>query len=461
MVTCPYCPNLLLGACLHDYRPPGEDSNFCDFSISSYFLGSSRTGYYYTPTQARLAHLITVIGAGPDAALLVNIDIVLIRFLLSVLSLRFGDFLRLQPEGQTAVRLAKKIDKKMKDAGTKYFEKGGGKRVRIVERLQKFLESRHNQHFIRRWLQGLLDRLPAAAPFFVCHLLLLCGTIEATRRHCWTGNFLLKTAFCGFILILSFSFFAFLPCLNWMMRSPMIQQFQMMVMHRYKAEKAPPYVYLSDGGLLEVLNLLPLLRRRMEHMVVSDAAEDQALVMRCLRETSTIARQEGLCSFYDPRDPRRDLEFVWQDFVKEGQSFLHLCVRYEKRYDADGKPFPSTLDDVEIGHVYYIRMRAVANDQSHVRKVLTETDLLNPPIPAAQAPAAAAPWSGLRRDMSAPCCKCLECGGRCIGRRFPDFSHHNQFLQPLHFANLCTLAAEQAAPAVSLLQALAPSPSKV
>jgi len=190
-------------------------------------------------------------------------------------------------------------------------------------------------------------------------------------------------------------------------------------------------------------------------MVVSDAAEDQALVMRCLRETSTIARQEGLCSFYDPRDPRRDLEFVWRDFVKEGQSFLHLCVRYEKRYDEDGKPFPTAPDDVEIGHVYYIRMRGLPNDQSHVRTVLTEADLLNPPVPAAQAPAE--PGQGLRRNMSGACFPWCECGGRCVGRRFPDFSHQNQFLNPLHFANLCQLAAEQTAPAVRLLQASSPS----
>merc|ERR1719324_2026083 len=87
ITTCPYCPVLHLGACLHDYRLPSEESNFCDFTISSFFLGSSRTGYFYTPSQARLAHLMTVTGAGPDAALLTQFDMILIRFLLAVLSL--------------------------------------------------------------------------------------------------------------------------------------------------------------------------------------------------------------------------------------------------------------------------------------------------------------------------------------------------------------------------------------
>jgi len=46
LVTSPYCPNLLLGACLHDYRRPGEHSNFCFFTISSFFLGCRRTGFF-------------------------------------------------------------------------------------------------------------------------------------------------------------------------------------------------------------------------------------------------------------------------------------------------------------------------------------------------------------------------------------------------------------------------------
>merc|ERR1719436_1113307 len=94
----------------------------------------------------------------------------------------------------------------------------------------------------------------------------------------------------------------------------MIQQLQMLAMHRHIGLEPPPYVYISDGGLLEVLGVLPLLRRRLECIVVSDAAEDPELSMRCLRDASARCREEGLCSFFDPRDPSRDLEFVLQEF---------------------------------------------------------------------------------------------------------------------------------------------------
>merc|ERR1712050_761140 len=110
------------------------------------------------------------------------------------------------------------------------------------------------------------------------------------------------------------SFFAYLRPFQCMMRSPMIRQFQMMIMNIYVAPDPPPYLYLSDGGLLEVLGLLPLVRRRMKRIVVSDAAEHPVLTMRCLRETASFCRREGICSFFDPADPARDLEFVLGEF---------------------------------------------------------------------------------------------------------------------------------------------------
>merc|ERR1712113_1210573 len=117
-------------------------------------------------------------------------------------------------------------------------------------------------------------------------------------------------------------------------RSPMIRQFQMMVMSVHVAPKPPPYLYLSDGGLLEVLGILPLVRRRLKRIVVSDAAEDPLLSMRCLRDAQELCRKERICSFYDPEDLGRDLEFVLMDLPKSNKAWLHLGIRYEA--DPDG-----------------------------------------------------------------------------------------------------------------------------
>jgi len=443
IATCPYCPNLLLGACLHDYRPLGEESNFCEFTISSFFLGSSRTGYFFTPSQARLDHLLTVAGAATDATLLTTCDVLLVRFLLALLSLRFGDFLRLQPEGETAVRVGQKIQSRAAKILSK--SQRGLDRGKInVDLFKLYISKVHDKHWLVRWMQGLMDRMPAACPFIVANLLILLTSIRYEHQgNCGLYDGLLLGAMVVQAAIVVLSFFAFLRPFQWLMRSPMIQQFQMLAFHRYKAANPPPYVYVSDGGLIEVLGIVPLLRRRLKCIVVSDAAEDPALTMRCLRDAASICRREGLCSFFDPRDPRRDLEFVLQDLPNNSSgAWLHLGIRYEVRED-DSSNVP------EIGDLFYVRMRKLPGDRAPVRALLTQEELLSEPQPAA---VSSQPGAGLRSDLGGTCCPPCERAGLCPGRRFPDFSVPNQFLGPLQFANLCTLGYELSEPLVRKMQ---------
>uniref|UniRef100_A0A7S0BA97 Uncharacterized protein n=1 Tax=Pyrodinium bahamense TaxID=73915 RepID=A0A7S0BA97_9DINO len=311
------------------------------------------------------------------------------------------------------------------------------------------MEDIQEQHWISRWLQGLIDRLPAACPFIAAQILLLVGATIGSRslpeaEACPVACAFVIGSFLTFGAVIILSFFAFFRPLQWLMRSPMIQQFQMLVMHRYMAMQPPPYVYISDGGLLEVLGILPLLRRRLDRIVVSDAAEDPQLSMRCLRDAISYCRREGLCSFYDPRDPCRDMEFVLQSFKESDAAFLHLGIRYEAR--AGDAPQPH-------GELFYVRMRLLPGDNAPTRYLLTEGELLRPPSPNGRA--AARPPRGweLRRDLSGVCFRGCECGGLCVGRRFPDFGVGNQFLTPLHFANLCSLGAELSEPLVHAMRA--------
>ena len=63
MANQPYCPNLLFGACLHDYRKPWEQRpNFCDFTLSTLFVGCERTGFFQTPENTSLARWMTIAG---------------------------------------------------------------------------------------------------------------------------------------------------------------------------------------------------------------------------------------------------------------------------------------------------------------------------------------------------------------------------------------------------------------
>eukprot|EP00401_Gymnodinium_catenatum_P003475 CAMPEP_0117516124 /NCGR_PEP_ID=MMETSP0784-20121206/30932_1 /TAXON_ID=39447 /ORGANISM="" /LENGTH=994 /DNA_ID=CAMNT_0005311959 /DNA_START=29 /DNA_END=3013 /DNA_ORIENTATION=- len=433
----PYCPNLLFGACLHDFRKPWEDTNHCDFTLSSLFVGSGRTGFFLTPARASLARLMTIAGAATDATFLLNADVLAIRFVLAVVSLRFGDFLRVEPVGLISQRLEGRIIRSLRSRQDL---------ARLV------LQQSENCRWISQWLQGLLDRFPAACPFIIGHLLLLFAVLVGTdaapgTSGCMAYNVLLRVSMATFLVTLALSFFAHVRPLQWLMRSPMIQQCLLLCMHRYKAERAPPYLYISDGGLIEVLGILPLLRRRLERIVVSDAAEDPALSMRCLRDAIVTCRKERLCSFYDPRDPRRDLEFVLQDLRDGGAAFLRLGIRYEASGDVDGGE--------QLGELFYVRMRLLPGDQAPVRPLLSLEELLQSPRPAA-ALATPLPRRGrrerLRRDFTGACCRASECGGLCVGRRFPNFGVSNQFLTPLHFANLCGLGAELSEPLIMAMR---------
>eukprot|EP00434_Breviolum_minutum_P012537 symbB.v1.2.011047.t1/scaffold734.1/size167996/6 len=101
----PYCPNLLLGACINDFRRPEDKELLSDFTLSPLFMGCPRTGFFRTDRRMRLGYAISVSGAAPDTLMLTKFDVLPIRFLLSVFSLRLGDFVRLAPDGKVAKQM--------------------------------------------------------------------------------------------------------------------------------------------------------------------------------------------------------------------------------------------------------------------------------------------------------------------------------------------------------------------
>lgn len=444
IATCPFCPNMLLAGCMHDYKKPGEKSApFCQFTISSLFLGCPRTGFFFTPSQARLAHLLTVAGAATDASLLIEMDILFIRFLMTVFAMRFGDFLRLQPVGETAVRVSGKIKQlvipKVEDIFRRSQTPGNA-----FKHFKNFITQEHDEGWLVHWLQSVQDRMPASVPVLLCQLVLWYALRfeGSSQEDCKASSTILGFGFSLWSIILVSGFFTYLRPLQFLSRSPMIRQFQMIMMHVTMAPTPPPYVYVSDGGLLEVTGLLPLLKRRMKKIVVSDAAEDPHLTMRCLRDLAAACRKENICSFFDPRDPRRDLEFVIRDMPTDGKACLHLGIRYE-----------GSAEPLE-GEIFYVRMRVPPEDSAPIRRLLTEDDLKEPvqPFSSAAQPQSDArwfrPWGDVcgRKDMGGTCMPWCECGGLMAKRRFPHYSMSNQFLTPLHFANLCALGAELAQP---------------
>lgn len=453
---CPYCPHLLLGACVNDFRTPQEEKLLCDFTLSPLYLGCPRTGFFCTDSGMRLGYAMSVSAAAPDTFMLTKFDVLPIRFVLSVFSLRLGDFVRLEPDGKVAIKVGRTV-RRLEEAAV-HSSTGGH-------------AEQHGQT-AQYLAQRMLDRAIVALPFIGCHLLLVLGKQLGNAGDCFSYGVVLQIGLSGFVVVLVLSFFAFAPQMRWLMRSPLILQFQMMFMHRHQAARPPPYVYLSDGGLIECLGVLMLLRRRMPLILCSDACEDMSLTLRALRDTIELAREERLCSFFDMHDPRRDVHLAMEEWRKGHSSYLRLGIRYER--------LPGEEEPLE-GELLYIRMRLAPGDAALERPILEKQELLQDaetprgsafseqasPATASrpqwgpdsrpfldetmgdslEAPSSS-PRSGYRRDMDGVCCEGSCCGLRRCGRKFPDFGTGNQFLQPKHFANLCFLGAEMSLPAV-------------
>ncbi|CAK9031725.1 Uncharacterized protein SCF082_LOCUS19761, partial [Durusdinium trenchii] len=422
----PYCPNLLLGACINDFRRPEDKELLSDFTLTPLFMGCPRTGFFRTDRRMRLGYAISVSGAAPDTLMLTKFDVLPIRFLLSVFSLRLGDFVRLAPDGKIAAQIGttfRRLEERAAPAAA-------GNEVRAAT--AQFLAQR------------IWDGAPVALILMACHLLVMLGRGLDDVGGCGAYQVILQMGLSGFVILLVLSFFAFAPQLRWLMRSPLILQFQMMFMHRHQAIEPPPYVYVSDGGLIECLGVLMLLRRRMPLIICSDACEDMNVTLRALLDTIHLAREEKLCSFFDVDDPRRDVQLTMAEVKESHKPYLRLGIRYEP--DASG----AALE----GELLYIRMRLAPGDQASERDLLSRSELLDgpPPPPGSSFAIGSGPRSPddlrpRRCEMNGMWCE-GTCARRCPGRRFPDFGTGNQFLQPRHFANLCALGAEMALPAV-------------
>ncbi|CAE8698522.1 unnamed protein product, partial [Polarella glacialis] len=341
---------------------------------------------------------------------------------------------RLEPDGPMAVQVGSAV-RRIGEATSSF-----GAPFHNVQRTE-----RKAQHLAQR----ILDRALVACPFILCHLLLVFGQQFDGRGDCLAYSVILQAGLAGFLAVLVLSFFAFAPAMRWLMRSPLVLQFQMMFMHRHQAARPPPYLYLSDGGLIECLGVLMLLRRRMPLIICSDACEDAEYTLRALDDTIRLAREERICSFYDPDDPRRDVLLVMSEVRYSSCPFLRLGIRYE--------PSSAAGEGCEDGELLYIRMRLAPGDDAPERPLLKMSELLGAPsapqgsafrgTSAEQEASAAAQLSApppapismslladtspqaagakLRREMDGACCDGC-CGlGRCGGRRFPDFGTGN------------------------------------
>ncbi|CAK0887327.1 unnamed protein product [Prorocentrum cordatum] len=261
------------------------------------------------------------------------------------------------------------------------------------------------------------------------------------------------------------------------MASPLVRQIHMFLLLHRLGTSPPRYLYLTDGGPLEDLGVVQLLRRRRRWILSVDCGDDPACELLDLRNAIELARRERTCSFFDVEDPRRDLEVVLDEYAQGREPFLHLGVLY---------PAVPGGRSEEEGEIFHVRMRLLEQpgEEKTVQPEVSREEVMQ----TAARPCHAVPRASRRADRDAPlvqpammepielersvsrgarCCAreawelprsqlggaCCECCHGWVRGGFPHTHTANQFFTPLMWANFCRLGRELCEPAVQALSA--------
>merc|ERR1719188_959943 len=130
------------------------------------------------------------------------------------------------------------------------------------------------------------------------------------------------------------------------MLSPIIRQFHQVTRFVFPGTKAPGLLYVTDGGVQDCTAIIQLMRRRCARilLVLANADPDDELLV--LRTTMDGAVSLKLGSFYDPKDPKRDVKVLLEEYQRDKAiGFLHIGIRYgwEGAGACEEKPALGTL----------------------------------------------------------------------------------------------------------------------
>ncbi len=235
-----------------------------------------------------------------------------------------------------------------------------------------------------------------------------------------------------------------MPSVRFLLCSAIVQQVHLLLQVAHYGTRCPPYVTLTDGGLVETIGVVELLRRRCRWIIIMDAGEDPKLIFVGLSKALQLASDEGLVSPFRSVHTDAQLRDCLDRSVKEH----HRCRLY------------ATYRDGSRVDVFLVKMRYPSHDTpcqplispDEVRRGESSyevTQILNPEtykVPDVT-----------QRSINGLCCDC--CHGCCAKGpcgRFPFLGVGNQFLTPLQYANLARLGHDlAAAPLAELVEARA------
>jgi hypothetical protein len=385
-----YCPNIIVGSIMNDFRRPTDRSRHSLFEMSSFFCGGARVGWLQLPRYLYMGRIIAISAAAVDGMLMFRNELIS-RWLIWALSFLSGDWI-VWPGSE--------------DLGS----------------LGRWLGFR-DMHVVK-----VLDALPGNALLLGAFALLLRASqlheaIWHTDQCPQQDRAYVVVGVIVFVGTVIASFFTYAPAFAWLRGSPIIRQFQMLTKNHAIGLNAPKQVYLSDGGLIECLGLHNLLRRRCKRIIAFEATETGIVHIRSIIERCWELNR---CSLFDPQNPRRDVRFLVDEFEQDQRTFLHVGVYYE---------------DGTSGDLIFVVMRQLAD--APVQAPVSGAELR---APAGQTPVPENGTQLTRLGLRGCCCQC--CHTWVPFGAFPIIPTANQCITTAQASELARLAYELTGPAL-------------
>lgn len=378
----PYCPFLLLTGTSNDFQPPGDTDTISELSFSPLHTGGEETGYYHTPTYRGLSKCAAISGAGClDAITLSMSNAISMRFWLEVLNLSWGDYMILDHYGWFSGFI---------DCMGKIW---GGPLIRIMHRIPSAL----------LWVAA-----------FVTFQLAWQKALAREEVDCDGSAYLFQWGWRLLFSMFVLSFFSFLPLCDTLACSAVLRQMQQVTRYCFVGNKPPRMLYMTDGGVKDCTAIVQLLWRRRERILLVLAAADPKDELAVLKSAFKVAKTLKLATFYDPEDPRNDLDVLFRRYKEDKEMVtLHIGIRYSWA-DEPGK----------TGHLFIVKNRLPPSLVCSVRPRVTEDEVMRSHSDADEAsdsdwdPDA---WGDLQNKAmgSYGCCDCCHTNNFNCGPKFP------------------------------------------
>jgi len=380
----PYSPFLLLTGTSNDYQPPGDDDKISEISFSCLHTGGEETGYFRTPEYRYLGKCAAISGAGClDAISLSMNDALSLRFWLEVLNLSWGDYI-------------------------------------LLDHVKWLKFTTHFSGAMQGFCIRFFHQLPQGAIWvFIFWMLVRSWQLESGMdQDCLRARSKLTKAGCAIFVVISMSFFSFLPFCDLLALSPMVRQIQQLTRYFFVGDRPPRMLYCTDGGVKDCTSIVQLLWRRRERILLVLAAADPNDELNVLKSALEVARNLKLASFYNPEDPRKDIDVLFTRYKEDKEMrTLHLGISYSWDKDDAGSP--------KTGHLFIVKNRLPPSLCGSVRPPISESEVVfggaDGDVSEDETDWDENAWAELKNDDLGPfgCCDCCHTSGLNCGPKFP------------------------------------------